>query len=665
MTEPADAKTGETVSGQSAEGCIQDRAATTASTEQSTAGLLRDWRVHMTLVMLIALVPRVIYLAQIRTWQFFYYPVLDSRGQWKWGGILLERHLLGNQEVTGKAPLYSYWLALNQWMFQEPGMIGPEAKSLFCAHLLQLVLGAVTCGLTYLIGRRVYGVAEGWIAGLLLAAYSPGIYREGQLLDTALATFLAAAFVLAFFSALDRPELRGRWLLSGLLMGLLGLTRPNLLLLGATTLALMVIWLREPLGRKQLGTAMGVFLLGVILPIMPMAARNAVLLHRFVPISATGGINLYTGNNPDADGYSPIPSGIAWERTWYEARSAGVVGVAAHDAYWREKAMRFLRQQPLAALKLFVKKLYLYWNAYEIPNNISYDWGRRHSALLRAMPLTFALIGPLGLLGLVLGGTRSRRAWTLSLFVVAQMVAVGAFFVAARYRMPAMTTLCVFAAFGATQLVRLAIARRIPLLAVALVGLALSAAIVNSDLYGVRTAQSANRDYYYLGQSYLLAEDFEGARDALQTAVAEHPDDADAYALLGDVVGSLGDADKAAAYYRTSLEIAPDFALVAAKLVNVHLSEGWSLKEIAPTVREAVEAQPGHPYGLPALVRLEVATGDYDRASEALKELEKGLARISPSDTRANDMYGAAYIAVSEADAVGVEIPEKLRGFLR
>ena len=104
-------------------------ATTPPARAMSAASLLRDWRVHAALVAVIALVPRMIYLAQIRSWQFFYYPVLDSRVQWKWAGILLERHLIGNQEVTAKAPLYAYWLALNQWMFQEPGMMSWRSRS--------------------------------------------------------------------------------------------------------------------------------------------------------------------------------------------------------------------------------------------------------------------------------------------------------------------------------------------------------------------------------------------------------------------------------------------------------------------------------------------------------------------------------------------------------
>jgi hypothetical protein len=271
----------------------------------------------------------------------------------------------------------------------------------------------------------------------------------------------------------------------------------------------------------------------------------------------------------------------------------------------------------------------------------------------------------MALLGMAMGGWRSRRAWVLMLFVMTQMAAVAVFFVAARYRMPAVTALCVFAGFGLAQLGRLAVLRRTGPLAGGLVALTIFGVIINSDLYGIRQRQVANRDHYYLGQSYLLANDYEGAKQAFQMAIEQHPEDADAYALLGDAERTTGDAEGAAKHYRNALEVAPDFARTAAKLVDVYLSEGWPLEQIEPAVRRAVEAQPGHPFGLPALVRLDIALGDYPQAEEDLRALERWLGRIAASDTRAHGMYNASSLAVTEAQQAGIEVPEMLRGLLR
>ncbi len=619
-----------------------------------------DWRLHIVIILLIALIPRIIYFLQIRTWPFFFYPVVDSLEQWRWAGILRTTNLLGNAEVVAKAPLYSYYLAFNQWLFGEVGAMGPGTTGLVSAHLLQLLLGSVTCGLTYLIGRRVFGPAEGMIGGLLLALYSPGIYRDGQLLDTALATFLAAVFLLALFAAFDRPG-AWRWLVAGALLGLLGLTRPNLLLLAVLVVVLMAVWMRRELPIPRLTAAIAIFLAGVALPILPAVGRNYRILHGFVPFSTLGGINLYTGNNPHSDGYSPVPSGIAWERTWHEAIAHGAHGPVARDRYWYGKVLQFIKQHPGAALALFVKKLYLYWNAYEIPNNVSYAWGREHSSLLRIMPFSFAVVGPLALVGMATGAWRNRRAWLLALSILTQMLAVSAFFVAGRYRMPALPALSVFAAFVLVQCGRWAARRRARPLALALVALAACSLLVNSDFYGVRRTNGANRDYYYLGQSYMLSHDGESAITALREAVQQHPDDADACAFLAEAELLTGQPRAAVEHYKMALAAAPDYTVAAARLGTVYLEEKWPAAEVEPLLRRAVSLQSGNVYGLAVLVRLDLAMGDFKRAQADLDAAAQGLARMNPSDTRTASIAQAVLVAAAEAQSVGLRMPPEIR----
>ncbi len=618
---------------------------------RSGPGLIRDWRVQLGAVVLAALVVRLLYLSQIGGWPFFSYPVLDSRTQWKWASILVSGHWIGNREVLAKAPLYPYFLALNQWA------LGERGASLFAAHLLQLLLGAATCGLTYFIGRRVFGPAVGFLGGLLLAFYSPGIYREGQLLDTALATFLAASFLLLLLRAFERPRSRPAWFAAGLVLGLLGLTRPNLLLLGATMMALLLAREGRELGWRAATAAVGVFALGVVLPVLPITGRNYLIVGRLIPISATGGINLYTGNNPDSDGYSPIPSDIAWERTWYEAKEHGKTTMMGMDNYWRELALRFMRERPGAALALFVKKLYLYWNAYEIPNNVSYEWGRRHSSLLRAVPVTFAVIGPLGLLGMALGGWRSRGAWALTVFVLTQMAAVAIFFVAARYRMPALPPLCLFAAFAGVEVVRMAAARRVGRFLPAAAALAAFALLVNSDRYGVARSRAANRDWYYVGQSYVMAGEYEKAKQAFAMATEQHPDDADAYSLLGQMEMQMGEPEAAGKHLKRALEIAPDFTTTGVRLAALSLEQGWPLEEARDLLRRAVGYQPTNVHGLAMLARLSIKLGDLKQAKQDLDAAAGALASWSRSDTRTASAVRAVTAAAEEAKQAGVEVP--------
>jgi hypothetical protein len=91
--------------------------------------------------MLAALAVRLVYLFQMRQWPFFYFPVLDSSTQYQWAQEVVQSPgLTGSARLLAKPPLYTYFLATCIWMFVD------GKAALFGAHLLQLVLGALTSG---------------------------------------------------------------------------------------------------------------------------------------------------------------------------------------------------------------------------------------------------------------------------------------------------------------------------------------------------------------------------------------------------------------------------------------------------------------------------------------------------------------------------------------
>ncbi len=615
-----------------------------------------DWRYPVGAIIALALMPRMVYLAQIAHWPFFYHPILDSRTQYQWGERLVRTWGLGTPEVLAKPPLYAYYLALNQVAF------GQGHPSLFAARFIQLLLSAVTCGMTYLVGRRAFGSAAGVIAGVIAALYSPGVFNDGELLDTALASFLATGFLLAVLSALEQPT-RGRWLWCGLVLGALGLARGNLLLLLAWAAVLLAVVVRRSLPRAQIARLVGMMALGVVIPIAPITLRNYAITNTFVPIANNGGINFYTGNNPQADGYSPIASGIAWERTWYVMIKAHMLDRA--DAYWIQQGLEFWRRHPGQALALLAKKAYLYWNGYEIPNNLSYDWGREHASVLRLLPFTFMVVGALGLAGMVVGGWRDWRARALTTFLLAQMVAVIIFFVCDRYRMPAVPVMCVFAGFWLGEVGkalggwrRRSTPAGLRTAAGAALALVLAAAFVGSDLYGARRARGANRDWYYLGQAYYNGKQYPQAREALLKAVAANPRDADAYRFLGSLSQEMGEDEAAVPYLQRSLEIAPDYGDVAATLAGIVLSHDLPIEPTATLVARAAAAQFVNVSVLSALVRVEIRQGKMDKARADLGRAAEALKHTNPLDSRRSAQEAAYRQATAEAQAAGLTIPE-------
>ena len=61
-------------------------------------------------------------------------------------------------------------------------------------RMFNILLGVLTCGLIYLIGKDLAGCLTGFAAGLIAALYKPFIFFSITALKTALSVFLFAAF---------------------------------------------------------------------------------------------------------------------------------------------------------------------------------------------------------------------------------------------------------------------------------------------------------------------------------------------------------------------------------------------------------------------------------------------------------------------------------------
>ncbi len=170
------------------------------------------------------------------------------------------------------------------------------------ARIVELLFGLAAIVVAYLLGRRLNCRPAGLIAALGVAVYPPFIHSTGALFSEPPAIFTLPAAVLAFLWAADPGSRRARWLLPGLLFGVTAMIRPEYLLVGAAfaVLALILVGRREGWGPGLAGAA----LLGaaLLLPILPWAVRNQVVLDRTVPISTGGGKALYVGTYLPGDG---------------------------------------------------------------------------------------------------------------------------------------------------------------------------------------------------------------------------------------------------------------------------------------------------------------------------------------------------------------------------
>lgn len=181
------------------------------------------------------------------------------------------------------------------------------------ARLVLAVVGTFSVLFAYFIGKRLIrppnrpgssevGSVAVWaplLGALVVAIYPALLEYQGMLMSEPLAATLLSGGVLAALWAWEGGWTR--WLLSGVLFGALAMVRPEYL--GVAVLVAVVIFAREAKrDRRQSLLRAAVFFGALVVIIAPWTIRNAVALHRFVPLSTGSGQVLYAGTYLPSDG---------------------------------------------------------------------------------------------------------------------------------------------------------------------------------------------------------------------------------------------------------------------------------------------------------------------------------------------------------------------------
>jgi len=394
-----------------------------------------------------ALLARLLYLIQIRATPLFDYLHLDPLYYVEWGRRVAGGAWLADQ-VFEQSPLYPYLLGAFFSLF------GDGEGSLLLLRLLQLAAGTAGCVGIHLLARQLFDARVALVAGLLAAVYGPFLFYEGMVMKSFLTYLLS---ILALWALLRyRGEARGWLLLCGVAVGLTALVRANALLL-APALALWTLWRWRARGARQALSLAAVLLLGTVLAILPATAHNLAVSGEWVLITSGAGEVFYIGNHQGANGaYLPPPfvrPSPAWEHEDFRSEAVRRINEgggeiqmsrAAASRYWFAQGLSTIRSDPWRWVRLEWRKLALFWNARELPDNYSYDLFARHAWLLR-LALPFGLIAPLGLVGMLLTWRRWRELLPLHLLLWVHLAGVLLFFNFSRFRLPVVPVLLVFA----------------------------------------------------------------------------------------------------------------------------------------------------------------------------------------------------------------------------
>lgn len=534
----------------------------------------------------LAFVVRYVYLHQIEGLIYFKHLVGDAKGYDAWA-----RRLIANDwqstESFYQAPLYPYFLAC---VYKAIG------GDLGWLRVVQAILGSAGCVATGLAGALFISRSAGMIAGVLMAVYPPAIYCDGVVQKETLALALTAALLLVIGEALRRDVWR-KWLATGVLIGLLSLTRENALSLAPIVILWTMLRAGATLGRRIMAAA--AISVGCIVTLLPVAWHNVRTAGTVSLTTFQTGPNFYMGNHEGADGrYSPLIPG----RETFEFERVDAIAAAEHalgqslsprevSDYWLHQAYDYIRNNPAAWLRLMWTKWQLTWNRYEIPDTESYYIYRGASPLLSLLGRVwhFGVLCPVAVAGVVLTIRRRRELAVLYAMPLVFAASVAAFYVFARYRVPLVPMLAIFAGGAVTEAVDAVAARRWKTICMASAVAVIAAWWVNQPINPESKLDAAQLGN--LGAALAEAGRLEEALPVFERAVAMYPDAPRLRQFLGDALSLGGLHEPAIEQYEAALAIEPDRPNTEFNLA-VALEHVGRAEEALSHYRRAAKANP-------------------------------------------------------------------------
>jgi tetratricopeptide (TPR) repeat protein len=571
------------------------------------------------IVFLLAFSLRLVYLIQISGAPYFEYPAGDSKFIFERAQEILNGDIVGTEINFHSSPAYPYFIALIFWL---------SKNNFFVLGLIQILIGSANCLLIFILVKKF---TQGKNIPALIAGVMASLYGILAFFDAdILAIFFTLVFVtitLLLLIEAHQSHRRSLALLAGIALGCAALDRTNIVLFVPVAAWFLASEFSLKLKSWKWKPAI-LFIIGTILVIIPFTLRNYFVDNDFVLVSSNAGVNLYIGNNPQANGVFNLPhesglsnydlNGSSIETA--ERETGRQLKPSQVSRFWMKKAVSFIVEHPATAVTLAWRKFLLLWNFYEIPNHLNFYYIRAKSApILHMLFVGFWLVAPLAVVGIV---WKWRQGWRstdklLIAFLITYMLSLLPFFITARYRLPMVPVLIVFASVTIVEILKVMKQHKVKQLLWIGIGLILVSVFVNWQriqfsysyqriIIGTRYVKRAleNPQSYY--------NDFYKAIIELKWAVETEPFDAHAHYQLGKAYASIGYYSGAIDEWTITTTIDPEYPSALEVLAIV--------RDRFTTKGDIVSANtiPKTPYEETQLL---VAQKQYDRAGDMYRNI--------------------------------------------
>ncbi|MFA6290619.1 MAG: glycosyltransferase family 39 protein [Victivallales bacterium] len=322
----------------------------------------------------------------------------------------------------------------------------------------QAFLSALTVFFAALSSAMLWGRRAGVVTAFLTAFSAVLVlYVPYHLIETLQAFWITMILYFALIAWRSGKVIH--WAITGLLVSFSILTRGNIWffvpgLFAAAFFSVKISGDVPRLKKYALKTMPAfVFMIMVILPQIPFALRNSLISGKLSGPSTAAGAVLALGNTPEAPpgGRNPGsgPGPMEYPETYYawmeKDNSSSVMG----------KIFEWARREPLAFMELQFRKMLLFWDYREIPNNIAFEYQGEKSPAFK----NFAFVPTSLIMAMALGcffhylfinakfafRRIGKHPRTLICFymIISFCIATAAFYILARFRLPSVPILAV------------------------------------------------------------------------------------------------------------------------------------------------------------------------------------------------------------------------------
>lgn len=646
-------------------------------------GFFRKHR-YLLIILLAAFIFRLGYFIEMKEDPEFLHANVDAlyHDYWAWGIVTGEwqpPHDLQNPHIESRPyfrpPFYPYYLSAVYRVF---------GHSKLAPRLLQMLIGILSCAILFLVARKIFGDQIAFISGLIMAFYWAFVFYEKELREVSLLVLFLPLLILWLMKLYEKPAIR-RFVLCGFLLGIIIITRPNFLLFIPFAVGWLFVYSKLK-DKKKKYLHIGIFLLCTILPISAVTLRNVIKGKDFVLISSNGGINLYVGNNPTATGNTiALPPEIPLFRNafMYSKIVKHVEGEVGKElkhsqvsSYFTRRALAYMKENPSRTIAMAFRKALMFIGGVEIPSERDLVAGRNKSRVLKIIPLNFALVFALCLMGMIVYFTTivklkkkkqagQERALPVPEkssfhFVVLVLFLAGIyylsylpFFITSRFRMCIIPFLILFAGYMVYQIYRKITLKQLAAAGMLLAGVVFIYLIGNVNYFGFQRDMA--KAEYDRGLAFARAKNYEAAIQSYRRAIRHRPKYADAYNNLGNMLRETGRDKQAVVNYEKALEYEPRHYFANLNLAQINYTMN-RLGKASDYYAKALEIKPTE-YIYNILSNTHFKNGKVDKAITVLNDAMKTYGR------KANFLnnLGILYVFKKDFEKAGQTFSEVLK----